>query len=94
MNKEEFVAAVAQETGLSKNEAGKIVTAVFDQVQNTLAKGGEVNLPGFGKFSVTNRAARTGRNPQTGKEIKIKATTAPTFKPGAVLKRVVAGEKA
>jgi DNA-binding protein HU-beta len=94
MNKEELVTTVAQEVGITKNEASKIVAAVFGLIEITLAKGEEVNLPGFGKFAVTNRAARMGRNPQTGQEIKIEATTVPAFKPGLALKKAVAGEKA
>jgi DNA-binding protein HU-beta len=94
MNKEGLVTAVAEELGLSKTEAAKSVSAIFSQIEKSLAKGEEVNLPGFGKFGVANRAARKGKNPQTGAPIEIEAKTAPIFKAGATLKKVVAsGEK-
>ena len=89
MNKSELVQAVAASSGLSKVDAGKAVDAVLETVTNALAKDDPVTLIGFGTFSVRDRAARTGRNPRTGKPIEIKATKVPAFKPGKALKDAV-----
>lgn len=89
MNKSELVDAVAKEAGLSKADGGRAVDALVDTVQKTLKKGDEVAILGFGKFSVTKRAARTGRNPATGEPIKIKASKSPKFSPGQTLKQAV-----
>ena len=89
MNKKELVAAIAKEANLSNAAAEKAVKAFTDAVTKTLKKGGKVSLVGFGTFEVAKRAARTGRNPQTGKEIKIKASKAPKFKAGKALKAAV-----
>lgn len=86
MNKAEFVAALAAATELSKADAGRTVDAFIDIVGKALKKGDTVTLVGFGTFSVRKRAAREGRNPQTGETIKIKASKAPTFKAGKALK--------
>ncbi len=86
MNKTELVAAVADEAGISKKDAEKAVKAFTDVVANTLKKGDKVQLVGFGTFEVAKRAAREGRNPQTGKAMKIKASKAPKFKAGKALK--------
>ena len=86
MNKAEFVAALAAATELSKADAGRTVDAFIDIVGKALKKGDTVTLVGFGTFSVRKRAAREGRNPQTGATIKIKASKAPTFKAGKALK--------
>ena len=86
MNKTEFVAAVAENAGLSKKDAEAAVKAFIDVVADELKKGEKVQLVGFGTFEVSERAARTGRNPQTGKSMKIKASKAPKFKAGKALK--------
>ena len=89
MNKTEFVAAVAEEAKLSKKDAQEAVNAFITVVTKALKKGDKVQLVGFGTFEVAKRAARTGRNPQTGKEMKIKASKAPKFKAGKALKDAV-----
>jgi len=89
MNKNDLIAAVADQSGLSKNDAGKAVEGVFDAITATLAKGGEVRLVGFGTFSVTERKASTGRNPRTGEPMAIKASTQPKSKAGKGLKDAV-----
>jgi DNA-binding protein HU-beta len=86
MNKTELVAAIADEAGISKKDAEKAVKAFTDVVTKTLKKGDKVQLVGFGTFEVAKRAAREGRNPQTGKAMKIKASKAPKFKAGKALK--------
>lgn len=89
MNKTELVNSVSEQAELSKKDAGKAVDAVFDVIQDALAKGDKVQLIGFGNFEVRERAARKGRNPQTGKEIEIAASKVPAFKPGKALKDAV-----
>ena len=89
MNKTELVAAMASNAGLSKKDAEKALKAFTDAVSKELKKGGKVQLVGFGTFEVSKRAARTGRNPQTGKEMKIAASKAPKFKAGKALKDMV-----
>ena len=89
MNKTELVAAIAEEAGLSKKDAEAAVNAFTEAVGNELKKGGKVQLIGFGTFEVAKRSARTGRNPQTGKEIKIAASKTPKFKAGKALKDLV-----
>jgi DNA-binding protein HU-beta len=86
MNKSDFVAAVADTAELSKADAGRAVDAVIDTVKQALKKGETITLVGFGTFSVRKRAARQGRNPQTGDTIKIKASKTPAFKAGKGLK--------
>lgn len=93
MNKTELIEAIAKETKLSKKDTKATVKAFTDVVAKELKKGGKVQLIGFGTFEVTKRAARTGRNPQTGKEIKIAASKTPKFKAGAALKNLVNGKK-
>lgn len=90
MNKSELVAAVAESAGLSKAEAGRAVDALTGAVTTALASGDTVALIGFGTFGVKARAARDGRNPQTGETIKIAAANIPSFKAGAGLKAAVA----
>ena len=92
MNKSELVEAVAKDAGLSKADAGRAVDSLLATVQKTLKKGDEVALTGFGKFSVAQRGARTGRNPQTGAAVKIKASKTPRFSAGATLKQAVSGK--
>ncbi|WP_029324568.1 HU family DNA-binding protein [Butyrivibrio sp. AE3004] len=89
MNKTELVEAIAKETGLSKKDSEKAVKAFIDVVSKTLKKKDKVQLVGFGTFETSKRAARTGKNPQTGEEIKIPASIAPKFKPGKALKDLV-----
>ena len=86
MNKTEFVEAIANEAGLSKTDAAKAVKAFTDAVSEELVKGGKVQLVGFGTFEVSERAAREGRNPQTGEAMKIAASKSPKFKAGKALK--------
>ena len=88
-NKQELVNDVATTTGLTKKDATAAVDAVFASIQDTLAKGDKVQLIGFGNFEVRTRAARKGRNPQTGEEIEIAASKIPAFKPGKALKDVI-----
>lgn len=89
MNKTEFVEAVAKTSGLTKADAGRAVAAAIEVVTKALKKGDAVQITGFGTFGVAKRAARKGRNPATGKEIKIAASKAPKFKAGALLKKAV-----
>ena len=89
MNKTEFVEAIAKETGLTKKDAEAAVNAYNATVTKALKKGDKVAFVGFGTFEVGKRAARTGRNPQTGATIKIKASKAPKFKAGKALKDAV-----
>jgi DNA-binding protein HU-beta len=87
--KSELVEAVAKITGVSKAEANRAVDAVFTTITDNLVKGEDVRLTGFGSFSVAKRAARKGRNPQTGAEIKIPASIQAKFKAGETLKNAV-----
>lgn len=86
MNKTELIAAVAETAKLSKKDAEAAVSATLDAIIDSLKKGEKVQVVGFGSFEPKTRAARTGRNPSTGKEIKIAATTVPTFKAGKAFK--------
>ena len=86
MNKTELIAAVADQAELTKKDAEKAVKAFTDVVAKTLKKGDKVQLVGFGTFEVSKRAAREGRNPQTGKTMKIKASKTAKFKAGKALK--------
>lgn len=86
MNKTELVAAMAEQAELSKKDAEKALKAFTDVVAAELKNGGKVQLVGFGTFEVSERAAREGRNPQTGKAMKIAASKAPKFKAGKALK--------
>lgn len=89
MNKTELVAAVAVEAKLSKKDAEAALKAFIDVVSQELKNDGKIQLVGFGTFEVSKRAAREGRNPQTGKTMKIKACKAPKFKAGKALKDAV-----
>jgi len=89
MNRQELVAAIAKEAKISKKDAEAAVKAFMDVVTKQLKKGQKVQLVGFGTFEVTKRAAREGRNPQTGETMKIKACKAPKFKAGKALKDAV-----
>ena len=86
MNKTELIAAVAEKAELSKKDAEKAVKAVTDVIAEELKAGGKVQMVGFGTFEVSSRAAREGRNPQSGKPMKIAASKAPKFKAGKALK--------
>ena len=86
MNKAELVAAIAEKTELSKKDSEKALKAFIDVVTEGLKKGEKVQLVGFGTFETSKRAAREGRNPQTGETMKIAASVAPKFKPGKALK--------
>ncbi len=89
MNKAELIDAVAEATDLSKADAEKATNVVLDSIIDVLGKGDQVTLVGFGTFSVRDRAARTGRNPQTGETIQIKASRSPGFKAGKAFKDAV-----
>ena len=86
MNKTELVEHIAGKSDISKAEASRALASIIDAVKKTLKKGDTVTLVGFGTFSVSKRAARTGRNPRTGAPLKIKAAKVPRFKPGKGLK--------
>lgn len=86
MNKSDLIDFVAQSAGLTKSDSEKAVNAVFEGVSNTLAQGGEARFVGFGTFSVSKRAARTGRNPRTGETINIAASSVARFRAGKELK--------
>ncbi len=88
-NKAELVDRVAKKTQLTKKDVSATVEAVFETIQEALKAGEKVQVIGFGTFEVRERAARKGRNPQTGKEIKIKASKVPAFKAGKALKDAV-----
>ncbi len=89
MNKAELVTAVVEKTGSTKKEAEKVLKAFEEVVTEELAGGGKVQMGGFGTFDVSERAAREGRNPQTGAPMQIAASKAPRFKAGKVLKDAV-----
>jgi len=90
VNKQDLVSSVAEKSGLTKKDSEKAVNALFGSIEQALAKGDKVQLVGFGTFEVRKRAARKGRNPQTGAEIKIAAAKVPAFKAGKGLKDSVA----
>lgn len=89
MNKSELIDAIADDAGLSKADAGRALSAVINSITGALKSGDSVSLVGFGTFAVKDRAARTGRNPQTGAAIQIKAARVPSFKAGKGLKDAV-----
>jgi DNA-binding protein HU-beta len=89
VNKSELIDAIAESADISKAAAGRAIDAVVESVTNALKGGDQVTLIGFGTFSVKDRAARTGRNPQTGAEIQIAAAKIPSFKAGKGLKDAV-----
>ena len=89
MNKADLVAKVAEKSGVTKKDAEKAVAGIFAAVQEALAAGDKVQVLGLGTFEVKERAARTGRNPQTGEELQIAASKNPSFKPGKALKEAV-----
>lgn len=89
MNKTDIVVAVANNVDLSAHKADLAVSAFIEQITNSLSRGETVSLPGFGSFNPSTRAARTGRNPQTGASIQIAASNSVTFKAGKALKEAV-----
>ena len=89
MTKSEFVDRVADQAGIGKNEATKAVDATLGVIEETLSRGGEVAFTGFGKFTVAERGARQGVNPQTGERIEIAASKVPRFSAGSALKSAV-----
>lgn len=89
MNKEELVKEIAAKAKVSQKSANEVLAALLETVQKTVSKGKKVTLVGFGSFEARKRAARTGRNPQTGKEIKIAAKTVPAFTAGKKFKELV-----
>jgi DNA-binding protein HU-beta len=91
MNKSDLINAIAEQSKLSKADAGRSLDAVLKTIETTLKSGDSISLVGFGTFEVKARAARTGRNPQTGREITIAAANVPSFKPGKGLKDAVNG---
>jgi DNA-binding protein HU-beta len=91
VTKSEFVDQVADRSGLGKNEASKAVDATLEVIEETLSRGGEVSFTGFGKFTVAERGARQGVNPQTGERIEIAASKVPRFSAGSALKNAVKG---
>ena len=89
MNKTDLIDAIAAAADLPKASAGRALDAIVDSITDALSKGEQVTLVGFGTFAVKHRAAREGRNPQTGQSIQIKASNVPGFKPGKALKDAV-----
>jgi len=89
VTKADLINQVAARSGLTKKDAGQAVDALFDSVTEALSNGGRVQIVGFGTFEVRERAARRGRNPQTGQEIEISARRVPAFKAGKALKDAV-----
>lgn len=92
MNKEDLVKEVAKKTKLSQKDVAEILNATIEAITKTVSKGKKVTLVGFGSFESRKRAARMGRNPQTGKELKIPAKTVPAFTAGKKFKELVAGK--
>jgi DNA-binding protein HU-beta len=89
INKTELARAVAEETGLSSGQAKEAIEATLDTIANELTRGNEVSLSGFGKFGISERSARQGRNPQTGETMQIAATRVPRFQAASTLKQAV-----
>lgn len=92
MNKEELVQEISKKANVTQKEATEVLSSLIDTIQKTVAKGKKVTLVGFGTFESRKRAARTGRNPQTGKEISIPAKTVPVFSAGKKFKTTVNGK--
>ena len=90
MNKEELIAEISKKAKVSKKEASLVLSAAMDSIQKSVKKGNKVTLVGFGTFSSKHRAARNGRNPQTGKAIKIAAKNVPSFSAGKAFKSMLA----
>jgi len=92
MNKEELVQEISKKAGVTQKEATEVLSSLISTIQTTVSKGKKVTLVGFGTFEPRKRAARTGRNPQTGKELKIPAKTVPAFSAGKKFKTIVNGK--
>lgn len=93
MNKKELVDAVSEDADISKSQAGEAVDSIFAHIEKSLSKGEEVRVPGFGTFKANYRPARTARNPQTGKDMKLADTAVAKFQPAKALKESVAAAK-
>jgi len=93
MNKSQLIDAIAKDAELTKTDSSRAVESMIDHVSRTLKKGEDVSITGFGKFHVVKRAARQGVNPRTGERVKIKASKAPKFSPGATLKEAVSPKR-
>jgi DNA-binding protein HU-beta len=93
MNKEELVQEVAKKTKISQKQVDEVLASIMETVVKTVSKGKKVTLIGFGTFEPRKRAARTGRNPQTGKELVIAAKTVPAFSAGKKFKEALASKK-
>lgn len=91
VNKQELVSKIAESADISMKDAKAALDAMIETITGSLTEGGEVSLVGFGTFNISNRAARTGRNPQTGATLEIPASRVPSFKPGKALKDRVNG---
>jgi DNA-binding protein HU-beta len=91
MNKNELISKVAGKTGYTKKDTGVVIDAVVEAITETVASGEKVSIVGFGTFEVTEREARTGRNPKTGEAIEIAASKSPKFKAGSAFKTAVNG---
>ena len=91
INKTELARAVAEDTGLTNGQAKEAIEATLERIENALMSGNEVSLSGFGKFAISERSARQGRNPQTGETIQIRASRAPRFQASAPLKAALNG---
>ena len=89
MNKTELIAATAEASGISKKDAERVLNAAIDKITQELARGGRVQLSGFGIFETKTRQAKVGRNPATREPVQIPATRVPTFKPSQNLKKIV-----
>ena len=89
MNREELISEISKKTKVSKKDASLILSATIDSIQTSVKKGNKVTLVGFGTFASKRRAARTGRNPQTGAALKIAAKTVPTFSAGKAFKTML-----
>ena len=92
MNKEELVKEISKKTKVTQKDAAEVLGALIETIETSVSKGQKVTLVGFGTFEARKRAARTGRNPQTGKELKIPARTVPTFTAGKKFKTAVNGK--
>lgn len=93
MRKQDLIKEIAKRTKQPESLVGSVVNTTFDSIQDSLADGEEVTITGFGSFRITHRAAREGRNPQTGEPIQIPAGKTPSFRPGTQLKRAVGGQQ-
>lgn len=89
MTKDEIIEKMSNDAGITKVQAGAAVKSMFDGIVNSLQQGSKISFSGFGTFDVTDRKARTGRNPQTGEAIQIKASKAPKFKAGKAFKEAL-----